>query len=102
MVAQAALAEINQTVDRATLLANQMLALAKVEQLRQQADLRLVDMAAIVRAVALDLAPLIAEKDLEFDIETMTTPSMPTNGCWASCASTCCTTPSKTAARAAP
>ncbi len=71
MDAQAALAEINQTVDRATLLANQMLALAKVEQLRQQADLRPVDMAAIVRAVALDLAPLIADKDLEFDIETM-------------------------------
>jgi two-component system sensor histidine kinase TctE len=48
MNAQPALAEINQTVDRATLLANQMLAQAKVEQLRQQADLRLLDMAAIV------------------------------------------------------
>jgi two-component system sensor histidine kinase TctE len=70
MEALAALAEINQTVDRATLLANQMLALAKVEQLRQQADLGPVDMAAIVRAVALDLAPLIAEKELDFDIET--------------------------------
>lgn len=31
-----ALSDINQTVDRATVLANQMLALAKVEQLRQQ------------------------------------------------------------------
>ncbi len=71
MNAQAALAEINQTVDRATLLANQMLALAKVEQLRQQAELGPVDMTAIVRAVALDLAPLIAEKDLDFDIETV-------------------------------
>ena len=70
MDAQAALTEINQTVDRATLLANQMLALAKVEQLRQQADLGPVDMDAVVRAVALDLAPLIAEKDLDFDIET--------------------------------
>ena len=73
MEAQVALAEINQTVDRATLLANQMLALAKVEQLRVQADLGPVDMAAIVRAVALDLAPLIAEKDLDFGIDTVVT-----------------------------
>jgi two-component system, OmpR family, sensor histidine kinase TctE len=65
-----ALAEINETVDRATELANQMLALAKVEQLRQQAELLPVDVPAAVRAVALDLAPLIAEKDLDFDIET--------------------------------
>ena len=70
MDAQLALAEINQTVDRAALLANQMLALAKVEQLRAQAGLGPVDMATIVRTVALDLAPLIAHKDLDFDIET--------------------------------
>jgi two-component system sensor histidine kinase TctE len=66
-----ALLEINETVDRATLLANQMLALAKVEQLRQQAHLQPADMTATLRAVALDLAPLIAEKELEFDIETV-------------------------------
>ena len=30
-----ALSDVNQTVDRATVLANQMLTLAKVEQLRQ-------------------------------------------------------------------
>jgi two-component system sensor histidine kinase TctE len=71
MDAQLALAEINQTVDRAALLANQMLALAKVEQLRAQAGLGPVDMASIVRAVALDLAPLIADKDLDFDIDTV-------------------------------
>lgn len=66
-----ALLEINETVDRATLLANQMLALAKVEQLRQQANLQPVDLTATLRAVALDLAPLIAEKELEFDIDTV-------------------------------
>jgi two-component system sensor histidine kinase TctE len=71
MDAREALDEINQTVDRATLLANQMLALAKVEQLRQQADLRAMSLADVVREVALDLAPLIADRDLEFDIETM-------------------------------
>ncbi|WP_238323208.1 sensor histidine kinase [Acidovorax sp. JHL-9] len=65
-----ALEEINGTVDRATLLANQMLALAKVEQLRQQSAPPVVDLAAAVREVALDLAPLLAERDIDFDIET--------------------------------
>lgn len=65
-----ALAEIGTTVQRATELANQMLALAKVEQLRQQGDAGVIDAEPIVRAVALDLAPLMAERRLEFDIET--------------------------------
>ncbi|MEO8856110.1 MAG: sensor histidine kinase N-terminal domain-containing protein [Burkholderiaceae bacterium] len=65
-----ALREIRETVERATQLANQMLALAQVEQLRQQADTRMVDMADTVRSVALDIAPLMAEKDLEFEIQT--------------------------------
>jgi len=69
--AGAALSEINQTVDRATVLANQMLALAKVEQLRQQPGTEHSELAAVVRAVALDLSPLIADKDIDFDIETV-------------------------------
>lgn len=64
-----ALQEINATVDRATQLANQMLALAKVEQLRQQ-DAGPADLADAARAMALELAPLIAAKDLDFEIET--------------------------------
>ena len=69
--AQNALREINQTVDRATLLANQMLALAKIEQLRQQADTPTLDLAQVVRQVALDLSPLMAEKNIDFAIETV-------------------------------
>ncbi|MCV2366821.1 sensor histidine kinase [Roseateles oligotrophus] len=66
-----ALAEIDQTVSRATQVANQMLALAKVEQLRQGLEpLPTQDWAALTRVVALDLAPLIAEQHLDFDIET--------------------------------
>jgi len=72
--AREALGEINQTVDRATTLANQMLALAKVEQLRQQADLQVIDLAQVVRSVALDISPLIAEKDIDFEIETVPSP----------------------------
>ena len=64
-----ALEEIATTVDRATELANQMLALAKVEQLRQQGDPPVSEWAAIVRAVALDLSALIAGKQLDFDLD---------------------------------
>ena len=70
MEAMEALADISQTVDRATLLANQMLALAKVAQLRQQPDPSTLDLAQVVRQVALDLSPLIAEKNIDFEIET--------------------------------
>jgi two-component system, OmpR family, sensor histidine kinase TctE len=69
-----ALAEIGHTVARATELANQMLALAKVEQLRQQGDAPVVDWATITRAVALDLAPLIAERRLDFSLEAEAAP----------------------------
>jgi two-component system sensor histidine kinase TctE len=69
-----ALQEIEHTVARATELANQMLALAKVEQLRQQGDAPVCDLAPIARAVALDLAPLIAEHHLDFSIDTVPAP----------------------------
>jgi two-component system sensor histidine kinase TctE len=72
-VAQA-LAEIGATVDGATELANQMLALAKVEQLRQQGDMAIVDWATVVQSVALELAPLIAQAQLDFDIELHPSP----------------------------
>ena len=65
-----ALAEIEYTVDRATQLANQMLALAKVAQLQQQADVAPAQFDQVVRAVALDVAPLIAGKGLDFDLQT--------------------------------
>jgi two-component system, OmpR family, sensor histidine kinase TctE len=69
-----ALQEISETVDRATVLANQMLSLAKVEQLREQADAQVNDLSEAVRAMALELAPLVADKDIEFDIATQAAP----------------------------
>ncbi|AMO21814.1 sensor histidine kinase [Ramlibacter solisilvae] len=69
-----ALAEINATVDRATALANQMLSLAKVEQLRQQPGPEVTDLSETVRAVALELAPLIADRDIDFEIATAPAP----------------------------
>jgi len=65
-----ALHEINATVQRATRLANQMLSLAKVAQLAQQSASGSVDWAQVLREVALDLSPLIAEKELDFEIST--------------------------------
>lgn len=68
--APTALKEIEQTVDRATRMANQMLALAKVEQVREAAQTEPNRLDHCVRAVALDLAPLMADRDIEFDIDT--------------------------------
>jgi two-component system, OmpR family, sensor histidine kinase TctE len=65
-----ALQEIKHTVERATYLANQMLALSKVEQLRQQADAIVLNWAVSLRDVTLDISPLIAEKNLDFEIYT--------------------------------
>ncbi len=69
-----ALAEISHTVDRATALANQMLALAKVEQLRQQVASTVVDWAPVLREIALDVSALIAHKDIDFEIVTTPAP----------------------------
>lgn len=69
-----ALQEISDTVDRATVLANQMLSLAKVEQLRQQPGADVNDFSEAVRNIALELAPLIADKDLDFEIATQPAP----------------------------
>ena len=71
---QQALAEIEHTVERATQLANQMLALAKVEQLRLQGGAPRVDWAEVVRDVALDLATLIADKALDFELAALPAP----------------------------
>ncbi|WP_162580818.1 sensor histidine kinase [Variovorax sp. PBS-H4] len=62
------LAEISDTVERATTLANQMLSLAKVEQLRQQPDSQVLDLGEAVRQIALDLSPLMADKALDVEL----------------------------------
>jgi two-component system sensor histidine kinase TctE len=68
------LIEINHTVERATTLANQMLSLAKVAQLSHEPTHHQVDWDVVLREVALDLAPLMAERELDFDIETTPAP----------------------------
>ena len=69
-----ALREMSATVDGATELANQLLALARIEQLRHQDDAPVTDWAEVARAVALDLAPLVADRQLDFAVETQPAP----------------------------
>lgn len=67
-----ALPALEETIDRATVLANQMLALAKVEQLRQSGQFEPVEWSAILRDLALEMAPLVADKDIDFGLDSET------------------------------
>jgi two-component system, OmpR family, sensor histidine kinase TctE len=67
-----ALAELAESVDRATRVANQMLALAKVAQLDAQptdGD-EITDLHVMARELAVECSPLIADKGLDFALET--------------------------------
>jgi two-component system sensor histidine kinase TctE len=66
--AQLTLQQMHATIDRAIRLANQMLALAKLEQVAQQDPPLPVDLAEVTREVALDMAPLIAARDIDFEL----------------------------------
>ena len=60
---------MNDTVDRAVTLANQMLALAKVEQVHGEAQRETLNLAEIASDVAIDLSPLIADKHIDFELD---------------------------------
>jgi len=64
-----ALHQMLHTVDRASGLANQLLSLSKVEQLKRMGALPSVDVNAIAREAVMELAPLIAAKRLDFALE---------------------------------
>ena len=56
-------------IDRSAGLANQLLAIAKTEQLVRRADWQDVSLAAAARSVAVELAPLMADKRLDFSLQ---------------------------------
>ena len=64
-----ALVEMRSTVERATKLANQLLSLARIEQLRGKPTRERCDLAEVARDVAIDLSPLISGKDLDFELD---------------------------------
>ena len=74
MPPEQAFGEISDTVDRGAALVNQMLSLAKVEQLRQQPESERLDWAEIARDVALDLSALIADRAIDFEFDGTPTP----------------------------
>jgi two-component system sensor histidine kinase TctE len=64
-----ALREMRSTVERATKLANQLLSLARIEQLRGKPTRERCDLAEVAREVAIDLSPLISDKNLDFELD---------------------------------
>jgi signal transduction histidine kinase len=60
-----------RTVDRSTNLANQLLSVAKVDQLTQEASWVPVDLATVVAEVGLEFGPLMARKRLDFDLDAV-------------------------------
>ena len=67
-----AFAQLVESVDRATRVVNQMLALAKVAQLDGEPTDRaeITDLHAMARELAVECSPLIADKELDFALET--------------------------------
>lgn len=62
--------EMQGTVLRATALSNQMLSLAKVEQLGERGEAMVSDVHQAAREAALELSPLVSEKNLDFELTT--------------------------------
>lgn len=70
--AELAFVELADSVDRATRVANQMLSLAKVAQLDATSTdaSALTNLLTLARDLAVECSPLIAEKELDFALET--------------------------------
>ncbi|MEO5669257.1 MAG: ATP-binding protein [Ramlibacter sp.] len=67
--AREALSNMLHTVDRATGLANQLLSLSRIEQLKRAGRLNPTAIAPAVRDAVVELSPLIARKRLDFALE---------------------------------
>lgn len=62
------LGEMSETVERTISLANHMLLLAKIEQSRMHAMNERCPLSVLARDAVLELSPLIAQKNLDFEI----------------------------------
>lgn len=67
--AQTVMLEMAGTVERATTLANQMLSLAKVDELRGKGASERCSLATLAREAAVELSPLISGKNLDFELD---------------------------------
>jgi two-component system, OmpR family, sensor histidine kinase TctE len=68
---ETAFSELAESVDRATRVANQMLALAKVAQLDAMSSdgTEVTNLRVLARELAVECSPLIAEKELDFALD---------------------------------
>lgn len=69
VAADEVLPQMLHTVDRAAGLANQLLSLSKLEQIKRAGQLQPVDLHVAAREAVMELAPLIAAKRLDFALE---------------------------------
>jgi len=63
------LPQMLHTVDRATDMANQLLSLSKLEQIKRAGQLQAIALHAVALDAVMELAPLIAAKRLDFALE---------------------------------
>jgi two-component system, OmpR family, sensor histidine kinase TctE len=69
-LAATTLPQMLATIDRATRMAGQLLSMAKVEQFVRRANWVEVDLDLVARDLALEFAPLIARKRLDFSLQS--------------------------------
>jgi two-component system sensor histidine kinase TctE len=62
------LPQMLHTVDRAAGLANQLLSVSKLEQIKRAGQLQPVDLQAAAREAVMELSPLVAAKRLDFEL----------------------------------
>jgi two-component system sensor histidine kinase TctE len=62
--------DMEKTVTRAAHVTDQLLSLAKVDQMRQHANTETVGLDEVTRDAALELSPLITAKRLDFELQT--------------------------------
>jgi two-component system, OmpR family, sensor histidine kinase TctE len=63
------LPQMLHTVDRAAGLANQLLSLTKLEQLKRQGELKPIEVRTVARDAVYEISPLIAAKRIDFTLD---------------------------------
>ncbi len=71
MAARDTLPKMLSTIDRSSTLVRQLLSIAKVEQMVRQSNWQEVDLSAVARDVAMEFAPLLARKNLDFSLQAV-------------------------------
>jgi two-component system sensor histidine kinase TctE len=69
VLASEVLPQMLHTVDRAAGLANQLLSLTKLEQLKRQGDLKPIEVRPVARDAVYEISPLIAAKRIDFTLD---------------------------------